>query len=150
MFGSQYNRDRYCSYFCKLKDRYLRSTVLYLILLLAEITFLIIREDRLKTPIITTVAILVVIFSIIQLIAYIFRLCDVSNIEATGYEIKNKHITVERIKSKEVNSTYCTIYLDYIGIKLEIGKKYRICYLTRSFGKYIVDVEEIKEASNNE
>ena len=150
MFNSQYNRDRYMAYFERCKDKYLSAIVMYSAVILAEILLLIFLRGMYRKGVIIPVAILVILLLSIQLIANIVRFYDVWRLGSEGYSFKQTEIVVDRIKDKEVNSIFCIIYIESIGVKLEIGKKYKISYLHKSLGKYIVDVEEIEEDKGNE
>ena len=150
MFNSQYNRDKYMAYFERCKDKYLTAIVIYSAVILAEILLLIFLKGMDRKGVIISVAILVIILLSIHLIANIVRFYDVWGLGSEGYSFKQTEIVVDRIKDKEVNSIFCIIYIESIGVKLEIGKKYKISYLHKSLGKYIVDVEEIEEDKGNE
>ena len=150
MFNSQYNRDRYMAYFERCKDKYLSAIVMYSVVILAEILLLIFLRGMYRKGVIIPVAVLVILLLSIHLIANIVRFYDVWGLGSDGYSFKQTEIVVDRIKDKEVNSLFCIIYIESIGVKLEIGKKYKISYLHKSLGKYIVDVEEIEEGKENE
>lgn len=150
MFNSQYNRDKYMAYFERCKDKYLSAILMYSVVILAEILLLIFLRGMYRKGVIIPVAVLVIILLSIHLIANIVRFYDVWGLGSEGYSFKQTEIVVDRIKNKEVNSIFCIIYIESIGVKLEIGKKYKISYLHKSLGKYIVDAEEIEEDKENE
>ena len=126
MLNSQYNRDIYMRYFSKRKEEYLYQILICSIAIIAWV--LVLRTYKFNRTIITTLIILAIVGISIHLIASIFRYYDVSRLISYGFSIRQVDIVVSKIKNREVNDIYCTMYIDSIGTKIEIGNRYKICY----------------------
>lgn len=86
------------------------------------------------------------IFLIVNEIAYIIRKKDVEDLLSASIDLtETKTLTVTSIKGKEINKDYCYNYMKACGEKIKIGHKYKITYLKKTMGKYIIDWIDLDE-----
>lgn len=89
----------------------------------------------------------VCIVTLLYLIVTRFRLLDERKVAESNFIKAQATIEVDKIEGKEVNGKYCTMYSNVAFSKMQKSKKYYIEYADRTYGKYVIYMEEIKDVS---
>lgn len=84
----------------------------------------------------------VCIITVLYLIVTRFRLLDERKVAESNFIKASDEIEVTKVERREVNKKYCTVYSDLAFSKMKKGKKYYIEYANRTYGKYIIYMEE--------
>ena len=135
------NKEEYTRYFYKLGDTYKIKAVIYTILILLEILYIGFLNGLGDGLMIKLVAVITTAILVVQATAYYFRLHDINKMIGSGFSLRGEEIVVDTVKAREINGKYCTIYMDSINKNILKSRKYRIEYLDKTYGKYIVGME---------
>lgn len=89
---------------------------------------------------------------VIVLVVYILtciiggmRYYDVRTSCSSGWSTATKEVKVNNLKDNCLNGRYCKIFMDKeTDVKFEVGKRYKITYLSGTLGLYVIEAKEVE------
>lgn len=73
------------------------------------------------------------------------RYYDVRTSCNSGWSTATKEVKVNNIKDNCLNGRYCKIFMDKeTDVKFEVGKRYKITYLSGTLGLYVIEAKEVE------